>query len=148
MELLKLIAFDEEDLRVLSAHLQDSVVKVSDILWRPTEGRAVLVLNRFDWEEAQGAPARYQRRRAALRFERVKSFKASNLTPARKDLVLNLLTVAFAETDPPAGLITLTFSGGPALRFEVECIEAELADLGPVWATGCCPNHASDVAPK
>lgn len=148
MELLKLIAFDEEDLRVLSAHLQDSIVKVSDILWRPTEQRAVLVLNRFDWEEAQGALARYQRRRAALRFERVKSFKASRLTPARKDLVLNLLTVTFAETDPPAGLITLTFSGGPALRFDVECIEAELADLGPVWATECCPNHASDVAPK
>ena len=145
MELLKLIAFDVEDLRVLSVHLQDSIVRVSDILWRPMEQRAVLVLNRFDWEEAQGAQPHYQRRRAALRLERVKSFQASKLAPASKDLVLNLLTVAFAATDPPAGLITLTFSGGPALRFDVECIEAELADLGPVWATDCCPKHAGDV---
>jgi hypothetical protein len=33
------------------------------------------------------------------------------------------------------------FSGGAALRLEVECLEAELADLGPSWVTECCPAH-------
>ena len=37
------------------------------------------------------------------------------------------------------------FSGGAALRLEVECLEAELADLGPVWVTECCPAHAVDA---
>jgi hypothetical protein len=37
--------------------------------------------------------------------------------------------------------VTLTFSGDSALRVEVECLEAELADLGPVWTTACCPMH-------
>ena len=49
--------------------------------------------------------------------------------------MLNLLAVGFAETDPPGGVVTLTFSGGAALRLEVECLEAELADLGPAWTT-------------
>ena len=56
--------------------------------------------------------------------------------------MLNLLAVEFAETDAPAGVVTLTFSGGKALRLEVECLEAELADLGPSWAAGRCPAHA------
>ena len=67
---------------------------------------------------------------------------------AGKDQVLNLLAVAFEQTDQPAGVVTLTFSGGAALRLEVECLEAELADLGPAWATECCPAHAVDGADR
>jgi hypothetical protein len=59
--------------------------------------------------------------------------------------VLNLLAVAFVENDPPGGVVTLTFSGGAALRLEVECLEAELADLGPAWATEACPTHVLDL---
>jgi hypothetical protein len=62
-----------------------------------------------------------------------------------KDQVLNLLAVSFEETDQPAGVITLLFSGGAALRLEVECLEAELADLGPTWGTESCPAHATDI---
>src|SRR5262249_25504039 len=51
--LLKLVALDNDDIEVLSAHVQDSVVKVGDIMWRPTERRVIVVLNRFDWESAQ-----------------------------------------------------------------------------------------------
>ena len=47
--------------------------------------------------------------------------------------MLNLLAVEF-ETDTPAGVVKLLFSGGGVLRLEVECLEAELADLGPTWA--------------
>jgi hypothetical protein len=57
---------------------------------------------------------------------------------------LNLLAVVFESTDQPAGVVTLTFSGGATLRLEVECLEAELADLGPSWGTGCCPAHTID----
>jgi hypothetical protein len=64
------------------------------------------------------------------------------VSPAGKDAVLNLLAVEFSETDAPAGVVTLTFSGGPTLRLDVECLEAELADLGPSWTTAACPVHA------
>src|SRR3954471_18752235 len=138
MDHLKLIALDREDIEIVSAHLQDAVVKAADVSWRPAEKRLVIALNRFDWEAAHGASPQYRRRRAALRFERVTACKCRNCTAVEKDQVLNLLAVIFEETDQPAGVVTLTFSGGATLRLEVECLEVELADLGPSWGTGCC----------
>jgi hypothetical protein len=141
MDMLKLVALDTEDLEVVSAHVQDSIVKVGDILWRPSEKRVVVAVNRFDWENAQSGASQYRRRLAALRFERVTAFKARNVAASDKHKLLNLLAVEFAATEAPAGRVTLTFSGGAALQLEVECLEAELADLGPVWATAACPAH-------
>jgi hypothetical protein len=141
MDELKFVVLDDEDLAVISAHLQDAVLKVSDVMWRPQEKRLVLALNRFDWESAQSEHPAYRRRRAALRFERVLSCKCRQVDPAGKDAVLNLLAVEFSPTDAPSGVVTLTFSGDAALRLEVECLEAELADLGPAWTTACCPMH-------
>jgi len=141
---LKLFALDKDDLEVVSTHVQDSVVTVGDIHWRPNESRLVMLLNRFDWEEAQCADPRYRRRRTALRFDRVTACRCRNIACKDKDTFLNLLAVDFAETVAPAGVVTLTFSGDMALRLEVECLEAELADLGPVWETTVRPVHPDD----
>ena len=67
MDQLKFVVLDEEDLEVVSTHLQDAVAKVADVLWRPQEKRLVLAVNRFDWEGAQSATPEYHRRRTALR---------------------------------------------------------------------------------
>jgi hypothetical protein len=141
MDMLKLIALDREDLEVVSAHLQDAVVKVGEVIWRPGERRVVIALNRFDWEAAVGETPAWQRRRAALRFERVQSCKCKSLDCSAKDQILNLLAVEFAETNAPGGVVTLSFSGGGALRLEVECLEVEVVDLGPVWQAAHCPDH-------
>src|SRR3569833_758813 len=135
MDELKFVVLDDEDLAVISAHLQDAVLKVSDVLWRPQEKRFVLALNRFDWESAQSDHPQNRRRRAALRYERVLSSKCRQVDPAGKDAVRNQLAVEFSPTEAPSGVGTLTFSGDAALRREVECLEAELADLGPAWTT-------------
>lgn len=142
MDQIKFVVLDEEDLEVASAHLQDAVVKVADVHWRPQEKRLVVALCRFDWESANTQAPHYRRRLAALRFERVLSCKCKDLNPAGKDTVLNLLAVEFTPTEAPSGIVTLIFSGGGTLRLEVECLEAELADLGPAWTTTCCPKHA------
>ncbi len=63
---LKLIAFDEEDLKVVSAHLQDAVVRVGDMAYLPKERRFAALLNRFDWELAAGAGDGGKRRRKML----------------------------------------------------------------------------------
>jgi hypothetical protein len=143
MDLLKFVVLDEEDLEVVSAHVQDAVVKASDVMWRPQENRLVVPINRFDWESAQAEQPEFCRRRAALRFERVMSCKCRQVDG--KDAVLNLLAVEFSETDAPSGVVTLTFSGGAAIRLDVECLEAELADLGPTWTAVACPAHAIDA---
>ncbi len=144
---LKFAVLDEEDLEVVSTHLQDAVVKVADVLWRAGENRVVVALNRFDWESAQAKRPEYRRRRSALRFERVLSCKCRSLDPAGKDAVLNLLAVEFEETDSPSGVVSLIFSGGAVVRMEVECLEAELVDLGPVWSAAKCPVHAGADKP-
>jgi hypothetical protein len=146
MDTVKFVALDKEDLEVVSAHLQDAEIKVADVHWRPAEKRLVLALDRFDWPGAMATTPELRRCRAALRFERVLACKCKNVDPTGRDKVLNLLAVEFAEVSPPGGAVTLTFSGGATLRLEVECLEVELADLGPTRVANCCPHHLDGVA--
>jgi hypothetical protein len=139
---LKLIALDAEDLDVVSAHLQDAVLKVGDVHWLKAEQRLVMTLNRFVWEAVEGRRTRsFERRRSALSFARVTSVKAHRLNKDAPDTVIDLLAVRFTPTDAPSGVVELIFAGGGAMRIEVECLEAAFADLGAAWATGKCPEH-------
>jgi hypothetical protein len=138
VELLKFAALDEEDLAVVSTHVQDALVKVADIIWQPQDKRLVETAQ----PGGQSSVPAYQRRFAALRFERVSSCQCRSVKPQDKEAVLNLLAIEFVPDDvAPGGTVLLTFSGGGALRLHVECLEAELADLGPAWATAVCPEH-------
>ncbi len=149
-EELKLVALDKDDIEVVSAHVQDARVRVGEILWQPHDHRFILALNRFDWMTAVDARpdtrADYRRCRTALRFERVLDCKCRGIDPANKNAELNLLAVEFAEQDSPSGSVTLTFSGGGVIRLEVECLEAELTDLGEVFAADLCPDHFAGPA--
>lgn len=143
MEDLKLIALDPEDLGVLSLHLQDAVMRVGDMAYLKQDMRFAAIANRFDWEGAVKKDA-CQRRRAGLRFERVTAAQVHGIDPKQKDQVLSLLAVTFQAGDEPSGAVVLTFAGGAAIRLEVECIEAELRDLGAAWRAGSTPVHAVD----
>jgi len=139
---LKLAALDADDLTVISAHLQDAVMRVADMTFQKPQRRFAAVVNRFDWEAAGSAAQKsLSRRRAGLRFDRVISAQVSKIDLTSKDTVLSLLAVQFEMTDDPAGDVTLHFSGGGAIRLHVECIEAELKDLGAAWATASKPVH-------
>lgn len=145
MEELKLIALDAEDLRVLSCHLQDAVIRVGDMAYLKQDMRFAAIANRFDWEAAaKDDGADYQRRRTGLRLERVKSARVQGFDLQQKDTVLALLAVTFEPAEEPSGAVTLHFAGGAAVRLEVECIEAELRDLGAAWRARTRPIHASD----
>ena len=52
MEELKLVALDKDDIEVVSAHVQDALVKIGDILWKPREQRFLVAFDRFDWMNA------------------------------------------------------------------------------------------------
>lgn len=147
---LKLIALDSEDLKVISAHLQDAVLRVGDMAYLPGERRFAAVLNRFDWETATTSASQkadLERRRAGLRFERVRAAKVQGINFKDKTAALALLAIVFEPNDAPEGVagdVTLTFSGGAAIRLSVECVEAELKDLGAVWAAKRAPRHGDD----
>lgn len=142
---LKLMALDAEDLGVLSAHLQDAVMRVSDMTYLKAEKRFAAVLNRFDWQTVAARSGRkesYERRRTGLRFERVLGAQVTGIDLKDQTAVLSLLAISYTPKDDPEGFVELHFSGGAGIRLQVECIEAELADLGAAWSTQRKPRHA------
>ena len=147
MEQLKLIALDAEDLAVVSSLLQDAVLRVADMTYVPAQKRFAAVLNRFHWEKAvkEGDKDKnFRRRRAALRFDRVFGAQLKNIKPRAGERVLSLLAVSFEPKEPPSGHVTLYFSGDASILLQVECIEAELRDLGPQWRTRSKPKHPGE----
>ena len=129
--LLKLIALDADDLAVISAHVQDAVLRPADIIWRQSEKRLVVGMNRLDWEQTLKGGTSARRLISALRFDRVLACKSRNIElGAGQEAALELLGIEFHPADPPGGSVVLLFSHGGALRLDVECLECELADLG------------------
>jgi hypothetical protein len=142
--LLRLIALDEDDLAVLSAHVQDAVLRVGDVTWLPKEGRFLVMMNRFAWEaEGKGSRRRreHQRRRSCLLFARVAAVQSIGIDRSAADDALELLAVRFEAGESPSGDVVLDFAGGAAIRLAAECLEAQLADLGPTWSTPHAPRH-------
>src|SRR5262244_1909455 len=123
------MALDADDLAVISTHVQDAHVQVADIIWRQTEKRLVIGMSRLDWEQTLAGETAPRRLAAALRFDRVLSLKSRNIDLAAPETVLELVGIEFCPGADPSGCALLLFSGGAALRLDVECLECELTDL-------------------
>jgi Protein of unknown function (DUF2948) len=137
---LKLVALDKEGLGVISAHVQDTCVKRVDMTWLPRQRRFLIAGMRYDWVGAKVGPE--ERVSSVLRFDRVLRVSHLGLKETDSDATLNLLGLTFEKTDPPAGIIILAFADGALLRLEVECVEAELRDMGHRVPAQACPGHA------
>lgn len=140
--MLKLLVFDEEDLAVVSANLQDAIVRASDMTFLPKEQRFALIAARFDWLAAD--EGRCERLQTGMHFERVSNVRTTGFRPGKPQDVLNLLSIVFEPKDAPSGEVVLTFSGGSGVRLNVECLEAQMRDLGPRWPCGGKPDHPAD----
>jgi hypothetical protein len=141
-DMLKLVALDEEDLAIISAHVQDAVMKVENLEYSLPKKKFMLTMNRFAWEVASGRLRRNnERHQSVLSFARVLSAKTHGIDPKKKDEVLSLLAIRFRPAQAPAGTIELIFSGEGTIRLEVECIEASLADTGGAWRASARPTH-------
>lgn len=142
MDALKLIALDEQDLSIISAHVQDAVMKVGDLEFMPAAKRFVLPMNRFAWEKKSGFFRKYnERRQSVLHFNRVLGAKTSGIPRDKPAEVLSLLAISFLPLAEPSGIVELIFAGGGAIMLDVECIEASLTDLGGAWEAASRPVH-------
>jgi hypothetical protein len=137
---LGLIALDTEDLAIISANLQDAVVRVADIAFLPNVRRFALLACRFDWVAAE--EGRMERCQTGLHFDHVDKVVLTGLRQSDTHIILNLLSISFEPAEPPAGTVLFTFSGGAAIRLYVECLEAQMRDTGPRWMTHRKPGHA------
>jgi hypothetical protein len=146
---LKLAAADAEDLQILSARLQDAVVKLKNVSWLPKKRRFAAVLNRLQWEG--GGKTRV---RAGLHFDGVLKVQSHKVKLGAAEAVVSLLAVSFTpneakenEEADPGGTIEIVLAGGGAIRLTVECIDAELADMTGAWAARGTPDHEASNGP-
>ncbi|MCO6187493.1 DUF2948 family protein [Rhizobium sp. L1K21] len=139
---LKLLAMDEEDLDIVSAHMQDAVFKTADVEFDRKRGIFALTANRFVWEKAAEKGKSFERRRTTLVFKRVDGVRSVGFDRKNGDAVLDLLAIQFEKAaDGPEGTIELLLAGDGAIRLTVECIEVQLADMGGTWETTAKPQH-------
>ena len=141
MTRLRLAAGDAEDLQILSARLQDAVLKLKDVSWQPKKHRFAAVVNRLTWEE--GGKTRV---RAGLHFDGVLKVQSSKVKLGAGEAVVSLLALRFepAGGDDPGGVVEIVLAGGGAIRLTVECIDAELADITGPWAALGVPDHDAE----
>ena len=139
---IRFAVLDEEDLSVMSTHLQDALLSPANATYLSGAKRFVVLVARVDWRcTAAGRPAR---REAGFHFEHVRRVRQLGFGRRDPGETLQLLAVSFQSTDPPAGTVLLVFAGGAMIRLEVECLEAEMHDLGPCWPVDHCPRHQLD----
>jgi hypothetical protein len=144
MDALKLIALDEQDLGIISACVQDAVMKVGDLEFLPAAKRFIAPMNRFAWEKKSSFFRQHnERRQSVLHFDRVLGAKLSGISRDKPAEVLALLAISFVPLSGPAGIVELIFAGDGAVMLEVECIEARLADLGSAWEAASRPAHGA-----
>jgi hypothetical protein len=137
--LLKLRALDTEDLNVISAHMQDALVRVADIKFDSKQRKFALLANRFAWE----AQPSNERHRTGLHFENVLGASRKGFKQSASGVILSLLAISFTEIDAPAGEVALTFSGGHEIKLKVEYLDCMLRDLGAAWSADNKPDHGA-----
>ena len=139
---LKLIARTEDDLRVVSAHLQDSIASVSDIANLEKNKIFLLQLNRFMWEDVEKGVFRKNKRiRTILKFENVMSVLSRNINQFKKDKFLDFLAIETSKMPDNNYEMKIIFAGDSVIKVLSEVIEVTLDDQGEAWDTKNKPKH-------
>jgi hypothetical protein len=137
---LKLSAVDADDLQVISAAVQDSLVAVRDCVFFTAEKRFVLLLNRFRWEADSTVETHYTRTHSALVFNEVNAVHHHRIPTRNPDRVLALLSAA-QEGD---GSVMLRFAADRSIRLEIARLACHLGDVGEPWPTPWKPAHPAE----
>ena len=139
---LKLIAKTEEDLKVVSAHLQDSIVSTSDIANLKKNNLFLMQINRFMWEDIEKGVFRKNKRiRSVIKFENVIKVLSKNIDQYEKDKFLDFLAIETIKMPDNNYEMKITFAGDSVIRIVAEVIEVTLDDQGEPWETKNKPKH-------
>ena len=139
---LKLIARTAEDLRVISAHLQDSIVTTNNIANLKQNKIFLMQLNRFMWEDVEKGVFRKNKRiRTILKFDNVLEVNSKNVSQKNKDKFLDFLAIESNLMPDKNYEMKLIFSGDSVIRVVAEVIEVALDDQGEPWDTINKPKH-------
>ncbi len=141
---LKLLAKTKEDIRVVSAYLQDAIVNVSDLANLKKNKIFLMQLNRFMWEDVEKGVFRKNKRiRTILKFENVIKVHAKNINQSKGDKFLDFLAIETNQMIDNNYEMKIVFAGDSILRIIAEVIEVTLDDQGKAWDTKNIPKHKS-----
>ncbi len=137
---LRLLAMDSEDLRVISALVQDSVFPASEMKWDVRARRFAILLNRFRWEisASTGRRKNYERVQSVLVVEDVMKVASTGIDRKDKDLVLSLLAITFEPGPDGTGRVLLALAGDGDIALDVETLEVKLKDVTRPYVA---PSH-------
>mgnify|MGYP001305021882 FL=1 len=139
---LKLIARTEDDLRVVSAHLQDSIANLSDVANLQKNRIFLMQLNRFMWEDIEKGVFRKNKRiRTVLKFENVIKVHSKNINQSKKDKFLDFLAIETNLMPDNNYAMKIVFAGDSIIEVIAEVIEVTLDDQGEAWDTKNMPKH-------
>ena len=139
---LKLIANSDEDLRVISAHLQDAIVSVADIANLKKNRIFLMQLNRFMWEDVEKGVFRKNKRiRTILKFENVLEVHSKNINQLIKDKFMDFLAIESGKMPDNNYVMKIIFAGDATIKLVSEVIEVTLDDQGEAWDTKNKPKH-------
>ena len=139
---LKLIVRNQEDLKVISAYSQDSIVAIKDITFLKKNRIFVMIINRFMWEDIERGINRQSKRiRCALRFEGILKVKSKKINQKNKKKRLECLAIECNEILNKNNEINFFFAGGGVITLISESIEAIMRDLGEAWNVKHTPKH-------
>ena len=139
---LKLIARTQEDLRVVSAHLQDSIASISDIANLKKNKIFLMQLNRFMWEDVEKGVFRKNKRiRTILKFDNILEVHSQNINQSQKDKFLDFLAIESNIMPDNNNEMKIIFAGDSIIKIISEVIEVTLDDQGEAWDTKNKPKH-------
>ena len=139
---INLIGKNQEDLRVISAYLQDSIVTVKDIVFLKQNRTFVMIVNRFMWEDTEKIDLRKNRRiRCAVKFEEVIKVESRNINQRNKNKPMECLAMECSVSNDQIYKIMIFFAGNGIITAISETIEVVLQDLGKPWSTKHIPRH-------
>ena len=141
---LKLIARTEDDLKVVSAHLQDSIASISDIANLKKNKIFLMQLNRFMWEDVEKGIFRKNKRiRTILKFENVLEVHSKNINQLKKDKFMDFLAIESSQMPDNNYVMKIIFAGDAMIKLVSEVIEVTLDDQGEAWDTKNKPKHTN-----
>ena len=139
---LKLIIKNQEDLKVISAYSQDSIVAVKDMIFLEKNKIFVMLVNRFMWENIEKETYKQNKRiRCAIKFEGILKVKSKKINQKNKNKRLECLAIECNEILSKNNEINFFFAGGGVITLISESIEVVMNDLGASWNVKYIPKH-------
>lgn len=145
---LRVQALDTDDLKILSALVQDAVLPVSEMAWDRKKRRFAMLLNRFRWEDHARADIAgdHERVQSLLVVSDVMGVASQGFSRHDTDLVLSILSIGFEAGEDGSGHVSVILAGDGEIRLSVECLDVALSDVTRPYRapSGKAPHHPLD----